>query len=333
MTLQYIFWSSTMTLRVSFVLMCALLFSTACLRTDKVLGTLDADLTRARSEVVWVEQEAATWRELQAQAELSWLKRAQYKELSRVVVSYERAHELGQQDPTLDDAQRVGLSRRQQLRLAHAYFLLGYMKLPLEGQRSPDDLADSRVAFERGARFARGALGLDMTEPVMRRLLSTPTPGLLEQVSERDALDALYWYALNTHFTSTYFKAGIFGQDKDVTLALLDHVAVHDSSLGHGSVLGLIGTHHARYGRGGGDASKSRRFFEKGVDLGPNNLMLHVMYAEHYAVMTQNALLFDRQLELVLNAPAGLLGGHDQENLLAVRRARMLQSQRDELFY
>lgn len=316
-----------------------LCFAPSCMAPAPVKGSLLSDFSRVEGEFELESAggestEVESWQSMEREAELAWRQRAQYRHLIRAIVAYDRAHALLAQDDTLEDAtQRREHGTRLLLRRAHAYFLLGYMKTPLEVQSAPADSEDARDAFARGAALARQSLELHLpTRTVVSSMLDDPTPRLLEQVEGREALRSLYWYALTTHFAAVHLR-GRARKEKTTTRAMFEYLAQREPGYGYGLVLGELGAHHARYGRGGGDSSASKRSFEQGVDLGPNNLMLHVMYAEHYAVRTQNAPLFDRQIAFVLDAPTQLLEEYEQENRIAASRARRLKAQRDALFY
>jgi hypothetical protein len=83
----------------------------------------------------------------------------------------------------------------------------------------------------------------------------------------------------------------------------------------------------------GGDAEKGRELFERGLEItGRRFFLLQYQYARTYAVQTQNRQLFDQLLNEILTAEDQ---GNDTRlpNKIAIRRARRLRAQADELFF
>lgn len=83
----------------------------------------------------------------------------------------------------------------------------------------------------------------------------------------------------------------------------------------------------------GGDQEKGRELFERGLELtGRRFFLLQYQYARTYAVQTQNRELFDQLLNEILTAEDQ---GNEVRlpNKIAIRRARRLRAQADELFF
>lgn len=83
----------------------------------------------------------------------------------------------------------------------------------------------------------------------------------------------------------------------------------------------------------GGDMEKSRRHFERALQIsGRNYLMAQVAFAESYARQTFNRELFKDLLTEVLNHPLISDSDHSTSNQLARKRARQLLAQIDDFF-
>jgi tetratricopeptide (TPR) repeat protein len=83
----------------------------------------------------------------------------------------------------------------------------------------------------------------------------------------------------------------------------------------------------------GGDMEKSRRHFERALQIsGRNYLMAQVTYAESYARQTFNRELFKDLLTEVLNHPLTTDSDRSTSNQLARKRARQLLAQIDDYF-
>ncbi len=83
----------------------------------------------------------------------------------------------------------------------------------------------------------------------------------------------------------------------------------------------------------GGDPEKSRRHFEKSLELTENRFLLtHLLYAKTYAVQTQNRELFERLLNTVLETPLDVLPNEGLINKVAKIKAQKLLDEADDLF-
>jgi tetratricopeptide (TPR) repeat protein len=83
----------------------------------------------------------------------------------------------------------------------------------------------------------------------------------------------------------------------------------------------------------GGDMEKSRRHFERALQInGRNYLMTQVTYAESYARQTFNRELFKNLLTEVLHHPLANDSDRRTSNELAKKRARQLLAQIDDFF-
>jgi tetratricopeptide (TPR) repeat protein len=83
----------------------------------------------------------------------------------------------------------------------------------------------------------------------------------------------------------------------------------------------------------GGDMEKSRRHFERALQINARNyLMAQVTYAESYARQTFNRELFKDLLTEVLNHPQATDSDRSTSNQLARNRARQLLAQIDDFF-
>lgn len=332
---------------VVFLLLCILAVVTSgCVTQDASVADsgLVSLLNQARDEVSWEHEDAlaqasetgrAFWSDYERYAIEEWRTRSSDDALARAVASYESAYEELARDETLSPAEYRRTATRHLLRSAHGYYLLGFMHAPVwrgeAGARKRR--ADALLACRLGARRAKEALTLYHDEVLVQEMLERPTPRKLNEVQEKTALHALQWYALNTQCEMEMESGRRRVKLQPVVAALLEELSLRGLSSDYGMVHGAIGSYYAQHGQGGSNSKKSREHFAKGLDMWPNNLMLHVLYAEHYATAVQDAMLFDRELETVLRVPSDLVDELREENKIALARAKRLVEAREELFY
>ena len=82
----------------------------------------------------------------------------------------------------------------------------------------------------------------------------------------------------------------------------------------------------------GGDLQRSGEHFQESIRRYPDYFGTHVLYAENYAVKTQNRQLFEQELNLVINGNPEGLPDAAPENRVEQRKARELLARADELF-
>lgn len=307
-------------------------------------GGLVQVLNQAREEVSWEhedalaradERDSAFWSEYERYAIEEWRMRSNDDSLARSLASYESAYEELARDEALSPAEYRRTAARHLLRSAHGYYLLGFMHSPVwRGEANARKRqADALLACRLGARRAKEALTLYHDEAMVEEMLERPTPRKLDEVQEKTALRALQWYTLNTQCEMEMEGGRRRLKLQPIVAALLEELSLRRSSSDYGMVHGAIGSYYAQHGQGGSNSKKSREHFNTGLDMWPNNLMLHVLYAEHYATAVQDAMLFDRELETVLRVPCDIVDELSEENKIALARARRLVEAREELFY
>lgn len=330
-----------------FILLCAVaMLSGGCVTQDGVTAEsgLVKLLNQARDEVSWEHEDALErtgaretpfWSEYERYAIEAWRMRSHDDALARSVASYESAYEELARDEALSPAEYRRTAARHLLRSAHGYYLLGFMHAPVwRGEAGAQKRqADALLACRLGARRAQEALSLYHDEAMVAQMLDRPTPSKLEEVQEKTALRALQWYTLNTQCEMEMENGRRRVKLQPIVAALLEELSLRKLSDEYGMVHGAIGSYYAQHGQGGSNTRKSREHFTRGLDMWPNNLMLHVLYAEHYATATQDAMLFDRELETVLEVPCDMVNELEEENKIALARARRLVESREELFY
>ncbi len=308
----------------------------ACLSTDVAhQGELWNELQNTHETLVLNQDGEQSWKSYEKIAATHWENRSERASLVKSLVSYEQANLLLEGASELSKLEREQHAARILLKLSHGYYLLGYMSAPvaqrMDGAREAQQ--DAITACDSGRSYARDVLSLFYSQRSVDDLLSKPTNRKLESIKERSAQQALYYYALNTQCEMELVRGRFMWRNHGLVYSMFEEVMLRQPGYGYGLVYGALGAYHARHGQGGSDREQSRKRFEEALELGPNNFMIHVMFAESYAVRTQNSLLFDRHIQTVFDVPLDLVPEIREENKIARARARQLVEAREKLFF
>jgi tetratricopeptide (TPR) repeat protein len=85
-------------------------------------------------------------------------------------------------------------------------------------------------------------------------------------------------------------------------------------------------------GFAGGDMNKSREFFEKAKAMNPEAFSTYVLYADTYAVKTQDRELFDSLLKYVIDTPSDVIPELVAEQDVEKAKAKAMMAKASELF-
>jgi len=136
---------------------------------------------------------------------------------------------------------------------------------------------------------------------------------------------AMYWWAVNLgryasakDFTTLlYHKASIYG--------IMQQVLKLDETYYYGAPHRYFGAYYAKAPAwAGGNMSKSKEHFDKALALAPTYLSTKILYAQYYAIKTEDKELFLRLLNSVLATDPALLPELVPEQLLEQGKAQDL---------
>jgi predicted anti-sigma-YlaC factor YlaD len=159
-------------------------------------------------------------------------------------------------------------------------------------------------------------------------------PAEAVQTATRDDLALLYWTGAAWGAAIGVSKEPDLVADQLIVEALFDRVLALEETFDHGAVHGvLIGYEFARQGAAGDPEDRSRRHFERAVELtGGQSSGPYVSFAETAAVRRQDRAEFERLLHLALAVDPDARPAWRLANLIMQRRARWLLARGDELF-
>lgn len=179
-----------------------------------------------------------------------------------------------------------------------------------------------------------GLRGLEAAHPGLTNTLARNPVGAVAGLKRND-VPLVYWTAASW--------ASVISLSKDDPArvaeipqmeALIDRAFALDPDWGAGSIHTFLVTYEmSRSGTPGDPAERSRRHFERAVELsGGRAAGPYVSYAEAVCVEKQDAKEFDRLLRLALAINPDAQLESRLENLIMQRRARWLLSRADDLF-
>jgi hypothetical protein len=144
---------------------------------------------------------------------------------------------------------------------------------------------------------------------------------------------ALYWTAVNLGRWSRAKGFTTVLANRRKVQHLVSRVTALDSTYFHGAPDRYWGAYYSiAPGFAGGDKEKSRRHFERALQIEANYIGTKVTYAETYAVGVQNRELFERLLNEAIATSVTSLPGVEPEQRMEQAKARAFLARVNELF-
>ncbi len=250
--------------------------------------------------------------DLQQKGDEAWQKRLDKTQLESAIAIWEEGD--------LSDFQIL-------VKLSRAHYLLADGFISFEGNNEA-----MMKTYQKGVDYAERALLL--LSPQFKERVQTGTG--VEQAVEivgMDGVPALYWYAANLGkwalakgFTTVLFW-------KDAIKAIMQRCLTLDERFFYAGPHRYFGSFYAKAPSfAGGDLTKSKEHYEKAISLFPEYLATQVLYAEYYAVKSQNPVLFEKTLKEVLASEVEKNTDILPENSIEKKKAERLLGKKEELF-
>lgn len=237
-----------------------------------------------------------------------WQKRVDQQSLEESLSKFEHVHQASPEDLEI------------LAYLTRGYYLLADLHL------TNDDL--KKKTFEKAREY--GQKGME-TNPEYKKLAEKDVKLAIEKLTERE-VPVMFWGAaalgkwakLNGIMSSLKFK--------DQIIATINQVEKLNPNFYYGAVPRYWGGFYAVAPRiAGGDMKKSKKNFEKAMEMAPAYLGTKVLYAELYLTEKDEKKEFKKQLLEVIAAPNGP-AELEPENILEKKKAEMLLEKIDKLF-
>jgi hypothetical protein len=247
----------------------------------------------------------------------------------------------------LGEGDRAFAARHEPLRLAEA--IGAYRRAA--AARAGDGAAELRLARAEAFRAlaARGPVeakeAWDASARAAERALRAATPAWAQAIDrgedpaaaaarvEAPGAEALYLLAQGAMRAAQATGYAAVLAVKDAALAMMARAAELDERLDAAGPHRALGAWRAALPvAAGGGAAAARAHFDRARQLAPDDLLGRVAEAETYAVLVQDAALFDALLAEVAAADPGRDPARAPENAVAQRRAAELHERRARLF-
>ncbi len=255
--------------------------------------------------------------EFLAQADAMWKERGDRAKAEGAIKAYEDA---GKADPSNVEVQR---------RLIYAYYFVNQNFVHWDDN---DDVL--KANYSKGVAAAERALSL--ANPVFAKKItdgddSDAAWNTALQAATKEDVPALYWYA--TNLAKWALKEGITSllKYKDRAYAIMQTCKKLDNSYFYGGPSRYLGAYWLKIPFGK-SPEKSKSNFEAAMKAEPNYLSSKTLFAEIYAVRTENEDLFKKTLQDVVNAADDVHPDLIPENQNAKRLAKEMLENMDEFF-
>jgi hypothetical protein len=253
---------------------------------------------------------------LLAEADAAWLERLQEPRLREAIDKWRQATEA-------DPSDHATLAK-----LARGYYLLADGHLSFDEAR----VDETKSTFELGTQAAERSL-VALSPDFAERMRAGTRIEEAVAVLDARAVPALYWRSTNMGKWALLDGFATVLAYKDEVRAIMARVLELDADYFYAAAHRYFGVLYAKLPAfAGGDLERSREHFDASIRAFPLYLPTHSLYAEYYAVKSQNRALFEEQLNLVVNGDVNAMPEVVPENTVEQRRARALLERADELF-
>ena len=247
-----------------------------------------------------------------------WAERGDRAKAENAISAWEEAAKA---DPNHVEVQR---------NLTYAYYFMNNVHVRWD----EDADALKRSNYEKGVAAAERALALANPAFAKEIAAGSDTDDAWNKAlaaATKEDVKALYWYA--TNLAKWALEDGIASllKYKDRAYAIMQRCKTLDPDFWHGGPARYLGAYWLKIPFGK-SAEKSKANFEMAQKSGPGYLDTQVLFAEIYAVRTDDEALFKKTLESVIAAAADTVPELGPENKNAQRVAKDMLENIDDYF-
>ena len=245
----------------------------------------------------------------------AWAKRDDRAQADAAIKAWSKAAEL---DPTNGDV-RANLAR------AHYYYAEAFLR----DEASKDQLL---ATLEKGTTWGEESIVI-LSPEFAKRAAANEKFEEAVKVADAKAIAGLYWYGVNLgRWARAKGIATLLG-NKDKAKAVMDRVLELDEKFFYGAPHRYFGAYYSLLPSiAGRDPDKSKEHFEKSLAIEPKYVGTKVLYADTYAVKTQNKDLFKKLLDEAIASPDDVIPELAAETKVEKQKAAALLKQIDDLF-
>ncbi len=194
-----------------------------------------------------------------------------------------------------------------------------------------EDVEEKKALWERGVTVGEAAMAAD---PAFKaRIDKGDKPSDAVFALQKDDQMAIYWTATNLGKWARASGFSTLVKYKGYVAKMMTHCLDLDETSYYAGPVRYWGAFYAvAPGFAGGDMNKSREFFEKAKGMNPEAFSTYVLYADTYAVKTQDRELFDSLLKYVLETPSDVIPELIPEQDVEKKKAQALMDSASEKF-
>jgi len=191
-----------------------------------------------------------------------------------------------------------------------------------------DDVEEKKALWERGVTVGEAAMAA-----FKARIDKGDKPSDAVFALQKDDQMAIYWTATNLGKWARASGFSTLVKYKGYVAKMMTHCLDLDETSYYAGPVRYWGAFYAvAPGFAGGDMNKSREFFEKAKTMNPEAFSTYVLYADTYAVKTQDRELFDSLLKYVLETPSDVIPELIPEQDVEKKKAQALMDSASEKF-
>lgn len=251
-----------------------------------------------------------------AAGDAAWNERAQQSKLEEAIRAWERAVAANPTD------------WKTWTKLCRGYYWLAEGYIAFEPNSDAAYLAAHEKGFKAGEQAMRHYSDKTRKQMELGAKLED-----LAQFIDKDGVPALYWYGSCLGRWAKKQGTAKAVLHKDSIRKIQERARELDENYFYAAPIRYFGAFYAfAPSFAGGDVEKGRANFEDAIKRFPAYLGTRVLYADTYATKVQDADLFKRQLQMVLDERDDTIPEIVWENQVAKKQAKQLLGQMKELF-
>lgn len=250
--------------------------------------------------------------EARAAADALWAQRSDAAKLKEALAAYEQLVSANPAD------------RESLIRLTRGYYFLG------DGHLT--DNAEKLAAWDKSIKWGKSCLALNAEFTALLEK-GDETEASAARVLTADDAPCLYWTATSLGKWARLQGLGVVLANKDTVFAWMQRVEALTPDYFYGACNRYWGAYYSALpSYAGQDLPRSQASFEKSIATEPNYFGTRVLYAEYWAVRTQNKQVFEENLNFVINGDPSVLPEIQAEQEAEQRKAKALLANMSELF-
>lgn len=194
-----------------------------------------------------------------------------------------------------------------------------------------EDVEEKKALFERGVTAGEAAMAADAGFKAQIDKGEKASEAVF--ALQKDDQMAIYWTASNLGKWARASGFTTLVKYKGYIAKMMTHCLALDETSYYAGPVRYWGAFYAvAPGFAGGDMNKSREFFEKAKSMNPEAFSTYVLYADTYAVKTQDRELFDTLLKYVVDTPSNVIPELIPEQDVEKAKAAAMIANASELF-